>query len=163
MTTEANKQHKEMYQAQRHIAENLRFLRYIHGFSQKQMAEAVHMSRSCYCQLENGGKLPDLITVYKLSEFFGISLDYLLSFDITDHLLSMLRHSSNHLESRQFVSKYLQLSHGARRQIEKRIEELAEQEKSFNYFPWDYSVSGKKTKREKTEKAKTGTGGEGIL
>ena len=140
MRIEAHKRRKEMYQAHKHIARNLRLLRYIKGLSQEETASLLHMSRSCYCQLENGSRMPDLITVYEISRLFDVSLDYLLSFDMTEHLLSLLKHDRNDLQAQHFISKYLKLSHGARAQITTRIKRLLEQEKEFNLFPWNYDT-----------------------
>lgn len=142
MRVEKHKHRKEMYQAHKYIAKNLRLLRYIKGLSQEQTAEMLHMSRSCYCHLESGSKVPDLVTICQISEFFDISLDYLLTFDITHHLLSLLKRGNNELEAHRFMEKYLQLSHGAKQQIRSRIEHLMEYENEFNLFPWDYD-SGK--------------------
>ena len=130
-----------MYQAHKYIAKNLRLLRYIRGLSQEQAAQMLHMSRSCYCHLESGSKVPDLITVYQVSKFFDISLDYLLTFDITEHMLSLLKCDNNELEAQRFMEKYLQLSHGAKQQIRSRIEWLIDQEEEYNLFPWDYENS----------------------
>lgn len=141
MRVEKNKRRKQMYQAHKHIAKNLRLLRYIKGLSQEQTAQMLHMSRSCYCHLESGSKVPDLITVYQISRFFDISLDYLLTFDITEHLLSLLKRDNNHLEAHHFMEKYLQLSHGAKQQIRSRIDLLIDEEEEYNLFPWDYSKS----------------------
>lgn len=140
MRIEAHRRRKEMYQAHKYIAKNLRFLRYIRGLSQQDTAALLHMSRSCYCQLENGSKIPDLITIYEISRFFDVSLDYLLSFDMTEHLLFLMKRDRNELQAQQFIGKYLRLSHGARKQISMRIENLMDQEKEFNLFPWDYDM-----------------------
>lgn len=139
MRVQENKRRKEMYQAHKHIAKNLRLLRYIKGISQEQAAKLFHMSRSCYCHLESGSKVPDLITIYRISEYFDVSLDYLLSFDMTEHLLSLLKRDKTELEAQSFIKKYLKLSHGARQQINMRIEMLVDQEQENNLFPWDYS------------------------
>lgn len=141
MRIEAHRHRKEMYRAHKHIAKNLRLLRYIRGLSQQEAARSLHMSRSCYCQLESGSKVPDLITVYEISQFFDVDLDYLLSFDITEHMLSLLKRDRTELEAGQFIRKYLRLSHGARDQITARIRKLLDQEKDFNLFPWDYDMN----------------------
>lgn len=140
MRIEAHRRRKEMYQAHRYISKNLRLLRYIRGLSQQDAACLLHMSRSCYCQLESGSKLPDLITIYEISRFFDVSLDYLLSFDMTEHLLFLMKRDRNELQAQQFIGKYLKLSHGARKQINTRIAKLMDQEKEFNFFPWDYDM-----------------------
>ncbi len=127
-----------MYKAHKLIARNLRLLRNIRGLSQERVADLLNMSRSCYSALENGAKIPDFITVYTLSEFYGVNLDYLLAFDISEHLLSLLRADRRSLDSFSFLDGYMKLSYGARLQIRDRIDALLREERSFNYFPWDY-------------------------
>ena len=46
--------------------------------TQKQVAQAVHIDRSTYAYYECGTTEPSLITVRKLSEVFGVSLEELL-------------------------------------------------------------------------------------
>ena len=94
---------------------------------------------SCYCTLENGLKMPDIITLYDISTFYDISLDYLLSFDITEHMLSLLKRNKEAIEAHHFMENYLKLSHGARNQIRIKLESLADRDRSFNKFPWDYT------------------------
>ena len=139
MRIEDNRRRKEMYKAHKLIAKNLRLLRSIRGLSQEKVADLLNMSRSCYSALENGSKIPDFMTVYTLSRFYDVSLDYLLAFDISDHLLSLIRSERINLDSFAFLDNYMWLSYGARWQIRDRICELLEEERSFNHFPWDYS------------------------
>ena len=139
MRIEENKCRRDMYQAHKYISKNLRLLRYIKGLSQEQAADMLHMSRSCYCTLENGLKMPDIITLYDISTFYDISLDYLLSFDITEHMLSLLKRNKEAIEAHHFMENYLKLSHGARNQIRIKLESLADRDRSFNKFPWDYT------------------------
>ncbi len=46
-------------------------------FSQVQVAKAIDIAESSYQRLEAGEK-PSIDTLYKLSEFFNVSVDYLL-------------------------------------------------------------------------------------
>lgn len=129
---------KEMYQAHKFIAKNIKLLRSISGLTQEQISELLHMSRSCYCSMEAGKKVPDFESIYVLSRFYNISLDYLLSFDIAEQMLSLLRMDRKETEALHFIECYLKLSHGAKEQIRARVEELIEKEKQYNKFPWDY-------------------------
>lgn len=138
MRVEANKQRKELYRAHKLVGKNIRLLRNVRGISQEKIADMLHMSRSCYSALENGSKIPDFITVYTLSKFYDVDLDYLLSFDISAHIHSLLKDRQHRIESLHFINRYLKLSYGAKMQISERIDDLLEQEKDFNNFPWDY-------------------------
>lgn len=135
---EENKLRKDMYQAHKFIAKNLRLLRTLYNIRQNDIADYLHISRSCYCKLEAGGKVPDFETIYLLSLLYDVSLDYLLSFDITEQLLSMLRINRDETQTIRFLEKYLQLSHSAKGEIQKRVAELTEQEEDYNKFPWRY-------------------------
>ena len=47
-------------------------------FTQEQVAEVLGVSRQTISNWENGKSYPDIITVIKMSECYGVSLDYLL-------------------------------------------------------------------------------------
>lgn len=144
MSTELHKRHKAEYKVQKYISKNLRLLRTINGMSQAKVADALHMSRSYYSSLESGNKFPDFMTLSALSDFYNISLDYLLGFDISEHFLSLLSRKGNNLEAYHFAEKYLKLSYGARHQVRKRMAALLEKERNFNHFPWDYKYENKR-------------------
>ncbi len=129
---------KEMYQAHKYIAKNIKLLRSISGLTQEQISELLHMSRSCYCNMEAGKKVPDFESIYVLSRFYNISLDYILAFDIAEQMLSLLQMDRQETEALHFIESYLKLSHGAKEQIRTRVGQLAEEEKQFNRFPWEY-------------------------
>lgn len=57
---------------------NLKNLRKEKGESQLTVAEAIGLTRSAYCNYENGLREPDFNTLQKLSEYFGVSIDYIL-------------------------------------------------------------------------------------
>ena len=140
LRVEANKQRKEMYCAQKYIGKNLKLLRHIRGVSQETVSGLLHMSRSCYSCLENGMKTPDFETIYILSRFYDVSLDYLLSFDISEHLMSLLRAESEEKDALYFIEQYVKLSFGAKHQIRSRMAELLEKEGDFNKYPWNYEA-----------------------
>lgn len=48
------------------------------GISQKEVAQKVGINYSMYNRYENGLNEPDLATVIKLADFFGVSVDTLL-------------------------------------------------------------------------------------
>ena len=47
-------------------------------FTQEQVAEVLGVSRQTISNWENGKSYPDIISVIKMSECYGVSLDYLL-------------------------------------------------------------------------------------
>ncbi|MBQ7788902.1 MAG: helix-turn-helix transcriptional regulator [Clostridia bacterium] len=46
--------------------------------SQVQVSMDLHMSREAISHYENGKRSPDIDTLVKLSEYFGVSVDYLI-------------------------------------------------------------------------------------
>ena len=133
------RQHKNAYQVQEYISKNVRLLRLLNGMSQVEAAEAFNMSRPCYCSLEGGMKMPDFTTVCMVADYYGINLDYLISFDISEHFMSMLTSGTHESKTIQFADRYLMLSHGARQLICRRMEDMISNEEIYNHFPWDYS------------------------
>lgn len=136
----SNRQHKEMYKAGRYISNNLRLLRIIKGYSQQQVAERLHISRSCYCCIESGERTPDLLVLYDISQLFDIKLEYLVSFDITEQFFKFLSRDNNKLTAESFIKKYLRLSCESKKQMFEKVEFFTEKENDVNLFPWDYST-----------------------
>lgn len=56
----------------------LKELRKEAGYTQKQMAEMLHITQSAYSQYENNIIEPDIKTIIKIANIFDISLDMLL-------------------------------------------------------------------------------------
>lgn len=59
--------------------ETLLQLRKSKGLTQKDVADALGISRQAYANYEAGNREPDLTTLKALSDFFGVSIDYLLN------------------------------------------------------------------------------------
>lgn len=57
---------------------NLAMLRKAHGLSQQKLGDAVGLARNTICQYESGNRVPDVDTLIKLADYFGVSVDYLL-------------------------------------------------------------------------------------
>ena len=63
------------------IAENLTSLRKAHGLTQAQLAEKFNYSDKAICRWERGDTLPDINTLHAVAEFYGITLNDLVSPD----------------------------------------------------------------------------------
>ncbi|MCL6592703.1 MAG: helix-turn-helix domain-containing protein, partial [Alicyclobacillus sp.] len=50
-----------------------------HGWTQDEVADKIGVARSTYSNYENGHREPDLNTIQKLAELYGVSIDYLLT------------------------------------------------------------------------------------
>ena len=60
------------------FADRLRDLRTNNRYSQEQLAEKLMVSRQAISKWETGESLPDIDKVMLISDFFGVSMDYLL-------------------------------------------------------------------------------------
>lgn len=133
-----NKLKKKMYRAHTIIAKNIRMLRLLNGYTQDQLCEVLHMSRAAYACLERGGKLLDYETLFTLSKFYNIKLEYIISFDISEQMLALICVNREEISAESFITKYLMLSYRSQHHIRKRITDLKAFECSCNIFPWDY-------------------------
>lgn len=61
--------------------ERLSKLRDKTGLSQRELSSRLGMARTTYAGYENGSREPDLKTLSKLSEFFGVDLNWLVTGD----------------------------------------------------------------------------------
>ena len=59
------------------FAANLKMLRRERGVSQKQLAEAVGVSQQCVSEWENAHIEPTLSCLWRLADFFDLSIDVL--------------------------------------------------------------------------------------
>lgn len=64
------------------LSEKLYNLRRKQGLSQEALAESLDCSRQVISKWENGTTSPDAEMLQKYSEFFGVSIDYLVKEDI---------------------------------------------------------------------------------
>ena len=60
------------------IAEKLKRLRCKMNLTQKEVAEILGITRTVYANYEQGFREPDLLTLWKIADFFDVSVDYLL-------------------------------------------------------------------------------------
>lgn len=60
------------------LGERLRTLRKLHNISQSELALHIRVSRSTIAMWETNQRVPDLVTVQRLADFFQVSIDDLL-------------------------------------------------------------------------------------
>ncbi len=63
--------------------ERLRNLREDSDKTQSDLAEFLHMTQNAYSQYETGARTPSIECIIKISDFYGVSVDYLLG--LTDN------------------------------------------------------------------------------
>ncbi len=57
------------------------YLRKKHGYTQHDLSEIIHISRSTISKYEKGELIPNLLTLEKLADLYCVSYDFLLSKD----------------------------------------------------------------------------------
>jgi transcriptional regulator with XRE-family HTH domain len=81
------------------IGKQLKDARISAGFTQENVAEKINVSRQTISNWENEKTYPDLISIIKLSDLYGISLDALLKGD--KKMIEHLEESTNVVKSNQ--------------------------------------------------------------
>ncbi|MBQ7915372.1 MAG: helix-turn-helix transcriptional regulator [Firmicutes bacterium] len=61
------------------MSERIRLLREHFGYSQKYAAEQLNISPQAYSHYENNRRIPDVDMLYKLSIFYGVSMEFLVT------------------------------------------------------------------------------------
>lgn len=89
------------------IGNKLRCGRQKKGLTQEQVAQVVGVSRQTVSNWETGKSLPDVISVIRLSDLYGVSLDQLLKGD--DTMLHHIEESTNTVKSRQRLARLLEV------------------------------------------------------
>ncbi|MCL1986490.1 MAG: helix-turn-helix domain-containing protein, partial [Firmicutes bacterium] len=75
MKTTVNRQN---FKETAEIGETIRNLRKNSGLTQNALAEYLHISRQCVSKWECAKNLPDVQQIVQLSDFFGVTTDFLL-------------------------------------------------------------------------------------
>jgi len=127
---------KDLYKLNTTASKNIKFLRLICGYSQQEMADVLMLSRTAYFKVENCAKPLDFKMLAFLSDFFKVDLAYLVSYDICDQVLNMIRGDQESVKATTFLENFFSLSRSGKEQIRDIIFEMAEYEKEFNRFPW---------------------------
>ena len=60
------------------FSQRLTQLRERRELTKKQLAKILHVSDSCISQYENGSSMPGYDTLISISQYFGVSIDFLL-------------------------------------------------------------------------------------
>lgn len=111
------------------IATNLHSLRNIFGYTQRELSEKIHISRSTYAVYETGAKIPSTDIILNLADLYNIRVDTILQRDstkfINDLLLSNM--SENYLNN--LIKIFRDLSPYSRDCLLRRAETLLRTER----------------------------------
>ncbi|MCX2480722.1 helix-turn-helix transcriptional regulator [Pedobacter sp. MC2016-15] len=64
------------------LSDNLRYLRALRNSSQQKIADSLIISRARYSKYEEALSEPPLVILKRLSEFFEVSIDMLITVDL---------------------------------------------------------------------------------
>ena len=70
------------------LGERIKELRKEKGLTQEHLAQKLSFNRATLASWEVGRSLPDIDTLTKLAEFFGVSIDFLLDRTTIPHVMS---------------------------------------------------------------------------
>ncbi len=73
------------------VSGNLRFLRHLHRFTQREVANRLQISRSTYSTIENGERGPSLFICAVLADIYVIPVEALYKTDMTAAALEKIR------------------------------------------------------------------------
>ena len=103
--------------------EILKELREKKGFTQKQLAEALYLSKTTISQYENGTHTPSIESFIKLADIFDVSIDYLLGRTAMPVTFSLLKKSFSSEENvDDFINMLLSLDHQHRMDLIKQMD-----------------------------------------
>lgn len=133
-----NQLKKDLYRKNLTAAKNIKFLRLISGYSQKEISEMLNMSRGTYFKIECGDRPLDFNTLAILAEIYSVDLNYIISYDICEQILNMIRVNTDSVKATAFLENFFSLSRSGKEDIKAIVYEMAAHEKDFRKFPWGY-------------------------
>ena len=85
-------------------------LRESKDLTKKQLAQILHVSDSCVSQYENGSAMPGCDTLILISQYFGVSIDYLLGNDGKDKIFPIDSEFCNNVNYYTLLTRCSKLS-----------------------------------------------------
>lgn len=113
---------------QKLVAQNIKQMRNVFGYTQAEVADELHICRSTYTQYELGKKVPSTDTLVDLASFYGIRLDVLLDPNTNLYIQRMFSQERSTSDIIQLVKTYYQLSPYAQGKLIERAASLLENE-----------------------------------
>ncbi len=92
------------------IAENLKYLRNLFGYTQVELSDKIHICRSTYAAYETGEKIPGTETILNLSKLYKINVDTILDCNISKFLNNLIYIDNSHDNLRELVQTFHDLS-----------------------------------------------------
>lgn len=113
---------------QMQVAENIKYLRNVFGYTQTEIADGIHICRSTYALYEVGKKVPGVDTILDLAAFYQVRVDTILQLEsekfVNDVIFSDRCKDQIHL----LIDVYYRLSPYAQGCLMERAQTLLEKE-----------------------------------
>lgn len=93
----------------------LRLLRRANGWSQREVAERLHVDRSTYAYYETGRSQPHYETLVSIAELYGVSVDFLLG-----------KNTDSACIEKAFFLRYIIMAEEEQARLLRRLEDLAD-------------------------------------
>lgn len=90
------------------IADIIKNARIKNGYTQEQVAESLLVSRQTISNWENGRSLPDIVSIIRMSELYGLSLDELVKGDKI--LLKKIERDARAVKAEKKIIKFAWIS-----------------------------------------------------
>lgn len=113
------------------IANNMKYLRLCHGYSQDKLVKKLHMSRTAYGAVERADHLPQTILLVELAALYHIPLELFFESDKETFIrgVSLVREAS---QNSNIIELYFNLSPFAQGRLFERAITLLEAEKGMS-------------------------------
>ncbi len=113
---------------QARIAANIAYLRRLFGYTQANLAKAIHMGRGVYAQMETGETPPTTDTLMLLADFYHISVDTILQLDTKKIMRDVMFSDRYSKQIHILLDIYNQLSPVRQKQLMTRAKQLSLEE-----------------------------------
>lgn len=106
------------------FANNLKLLREAHNISQKQLAEYLQVSRPTVAGYETKNRQPDFERLTKISQFFNVSIDYLITGSDISMDANVTQRISEKVLDKEIIAAYRKLSFESKQNLSEYIKLL---------------------------------------
>lgn len=83
------------------LRKNMRLLRMNAGLGQRAVSQVLHISRSNYSYYETGATIPSPVTLYRLSQFYGVPTEVFFTPNAVPDLHPNIQRVRSHLKNQK--------------------------------------------------------------
>lgn len=99
------------------FAQRLTFLRESKDLKKKDLATFLNVSSSCISQYENGTNMPGYDTICRISQYFGVSVDYLIGNDTASLNCSLSNNYVDNVSVLSLIQECEKVPHSSRKAL----------------------------------------------